>query len=107
MILPGKTKWSDQKGKPSIFLGRLAWPTRCIRQAIGSWVFGLVLSFFGYAANVEQTSSSILGIVLSTSWIPCAMMVAAAALMQFYPLTEAMMIKIEADLKQRRGEIEA
>jgi len=84
----------------AIFATKVGW-------AIGSWVFGLVLSFFGYAANVEQTSSSILGIVLSTSWIPCAMMVAAAALMQFYPLTEAMMIKIEADLKQRRGEIEA
>jgi Na+/melibiose symporter-like transporter len=31
-------------------------------------------------------------------------MIAAAVLMQLYPLTEAQMVKIEADLKARRGE---
>ncbi len=84
----------------AIFATKVGW-------ALGSWLFGLILAYFGYVPNVEQTASSLRGIVLSTSWVPCAMMVAAAALMQFYPLSEPMMVKIEAELKERRGEIEA
>jgi Na+/melibiose symporter-like transporter len=41
------------------------------------------------------------------SWIPGVMLVMAAAAMAFYPLNDTMMVKIEADLKKRRGEIEA
>ncbi len=47
------------------------------------------------------------GIILSMSWIPCVLMLAATALMQLYPLDEALMVKIEADLKARRGEIQS
>lgn len=72
--------------------------------AIGAWLFGLLLSYFGYIPNVTQSVQALLGIVLATSWVPCVLLVAAAALMQLYPLTEAQMVKIEADLKQRRGE---
>jgi len=56
---------------------------------------------------VAQTARSLHGIILSMSWIPCALMVLATAVMQFYPLDEALMVKIEAELKARRGEIEA
>jgi GPH family glycoside/pentoside/hexuronide:cation symporter len=83
----------------AIFATKAGW-------ALGAWIFGLILTYFGYVANAEQTAKSLLGIVLSTSWIPCLMMVAACALMMLYPLSEAMMVKIEADLKERRGEIE-
>jgi GPH family glycoside/pentoside/hexuronide:cation symporter len=72
--------------------------------AIGAWMFGLLLSYFGYIPNVEQTTRSLFGIVLATSWVPCGLMIAAAVLMQLYPLTEGQMVKIEADLKARRGE---
>ena len=84
----------------AIFATKIGW-------AIGSWIFGLVLSHFGYIANVEQTARSLRGIILSTSWIPCAMLIAAAAIMTFYPLSEPAMVRIEADLKTRRGEIAA
>lgn len=78
-----------------------------IGVAIGAWMFGLVLAYFGYVANAQpQTARSLQGIVLSMSWIPCALMILATALMQLYPLDEALMVKIEADLKTRRGEIE-
>jgi GPH family glycoside/pentoside/hexuronide:cation symporter len=70
--------------------------------AVGAWMFGLLLSTFGYVPNIEQTSSAQLAIVLASSWVPCVLMVAAALLMQLYPLTEGQMIKIEADLKARR-----
>jgi GPH family glycoside/pentoside/hexuronide:cation symporter len=71
--------------------------------AFGAWLFGLLLTYCGYVPNVAQTAGSLLGIVLASSWVPCALMVAAALLMQLYPLTEAQMIKIESDLKARRG----
>lgn len=74
--------------------------------ACGAWMLGLILTGFGYVPNVEQTTRSIHGIVLSMSWIPCAMLVLAAAAMAAYPLNDAMMVKIEADLKERRGEVE-
>jgi GPH family glycoside/pentoside/hexuronide:cation symporter len=75
--------------------------------AIGGWMFGLILAYFGYVANVAQTARSLHGIILSMSWIPCLLMLLATALMQLYPLDEALMVKIEAELKARRGEIQA
>ena len=65
-------------------------------------LFGLILANFGYLANVEQTSRSIHGIVLSMSWIPCAMALMGAAAMVFYPLDDSFMVKIEKDLALRR-----
>lgn len=84
----------------AVFSTKVGW-------ALGGGIFGLILAYFGYVPNAEQTARSLQGIVLSTSWIPCLMMVAACALMMLYPLSETMMVKIEADLKERRGEIEA
>jgi GPH family glycoside/pentoside/hexuronide:cation symporter len=78
-----------------------------IGVAVGAWMFGLVLAFFGYVPNVAQTARSLHGIILSTSWIPCVMLVLAAALMMLYPLNDSLMVKIEGELKTRRGEIEA
>jgi len=78
-----------------------------IGVAIGAWMFGLILAYFGYIANVEQTGRSLYGIILSMSWIPCVLMVLAAATMLLYPLNDPLMVKIEAELKARRGEIEA
>jgi GPH family glycoside/pentoside/hexuronide:cation symporter len=72
--------------------------------AIGAWMFGLIFAYFGYVPNVAQTARSLHGIILSMSWIPCVLMLLATALMQLYPLDEALMVKIEADLKARRGE---
>ncbi|MGA2435585.1 MAG: MFS transporter [Bryobacteraceae bacterium] len=74
--------------------------------AIGAWIFGLILAGYGYVANVTQTARSLEGIVLSMSWIPCALLVAAAGIMCLYPLNDRLMVEIEADLKARRGEIE-
>jgi GPH family glycoside/pentoside/hexuronide:cation symporter len=74
--------------------------------AIGAGIYGLLLTYFQYVPNVEQPARSMHGIILSMSWIPCGLMVAAAALMLLYPLSDTLMVKIEADLKARRGEIE-
>jgi GPH family glycoside/pentoside/hexuronide:cation symporter len=68
-------------------------------------IFGLIFDYFGYVANVAQTARSLHGIILSMSWIPCALMLLATALMQLYPLDETLMVRIEEDLKERRGEV--
>ncbi len=75
--------------------------------AIGAWMFGIIFDSFGYIANVEQSARSIHGIILSMSWIPCVLMLLATALMQLYPLSEELMVRIEEDLKDRRGETKA
>jgi GPH family glycoside/pentoside/hexuronide:cation symporter len=77
-----------------------------IGVAIGAWMLGLILTYYGYVANAAQTTRSIGGIILSMSWIPAVLLVLAAAVMKFYPLDEALMVRIEADLKARRGEVE-
>lgn len=82
----------------AIFSTKVGW-------AIGSWIFGLLLAGFGYVANTRQTTHALRGIVLSTSWIPCLMLVTAALLMTAYPLSERRMVEIEAELKARRGEM--
>jgi len=73
-----------------------------IGLAIGAWVTGLLLTWFGYVANVEQTATSLLGIRLSMSLVPAAMLVLAALLMKAYPLNDQLMVQIEADLKARK-----
>lgn len=73
-----------------------------IGLAIGAWVTGMILTWFGYVANVEQTASSLLGIRLSMSVVPAAMLILAALLMKAYPLTDQLMVQIEADLKTRK-----
>jgi GPH family glycoside/pentoside/hexuronide:cation symporter len=74
--------------------------------ALGAWILGLILTFFGYVANVAQTGSSLHGIILSMSWIPCVMLVLASIAMAAYPLNDTLMVKIEKELKERRGEME-
>ncbi|WP_243322592.1 MFS transporter [Geothrix sp. SG200] len=74
-----------------------------IGLAMGAWVTGIILTAFGYVANVEQTARSLTGIRLSMSFIPAALLVAAALMMKAYPLDDATMVRIEQDLKGRKS----
>lgn len=71
--------------------------------AVGAWILGLILSGFGYVANVEQSATSLLGIRLSMSIIPSALLVIAAVIMKWYPLNDKFMVQIEHDLKERKA----
>jgi GPH family glycoside/pentoside/hexuronide:cation symporter len=70
---------------------------------VGGWLLGVVLAAFGYVANVEQSATSITGILIAISVLPGALLLVAAFLMRFYELGDDMMVKIEQDLKERRG----
>jgi GPH family glycoside/pentoside/hexuronide:cation symporter len=72
--------------------------------ALGAWVTGWLLTWFGYVANVEQSATSLMGIRLSMSIFPAALLILAAALMKAYPLDDQMMVRIERELKQRKTE---
>jgi glycoside/pentoside/hexuronide:cation symporter, GPH family len=97
------TEWRSGKRITGLVLGSAIFSTK-IGMAIGGWLVGLILAQYGYVANASQTSRSLHGIVLSMSWIPCAMVLSAAAAMTFYPLDDAFMSKIERDLALRKEE---
>jgi GPH family glycoside/pentoside/hexuronide:cation symporter len=73
-----------------------------IGLAIGAWVTGLILTFFGYVPNLDQSATSLLGIRLSMSLFPAVMLLVAAALMKAYPLDDKMMVRIEKELALRK-----
>jgi GPH family glycoside/pentoside/hexuronide:cation symporter len=98
-------EWRTGRRNTGLIFASAIFATK-IGFAVGAWMLGLILTYFGYVANVEQTGRSLHGIVLSMSWIPSVLLVLAAAAMAAYPLNDALMVKIEADLKERRGEIE-
>lgn len=71
--------------------------------AVGAWIVGLILTWGGYVANVEQSASSLRSIVLSMSVIPAAVLVLAALGMKWYPLNDNLMVRIEKELKERKA----
>jgi glycoside/pentoside/hexuronide:cation symporter, GPH family len=70
---------------------------------LGGWLLGKVLAAFGYVANVAQSATSIMGILVAISVLPGALLLLASLLMKFYELGDDTMVKIEQDLKERRG----
>ena len=64
---------------------------------------GLLMAWFGYKANVQQTDQSLLGILLMMSLIPAVFGLLAAVAMRFYNLDEQKMARIEAEVAQRKA----
>ena len=81
----------------SIFSQKQGW-------AIGAWVALALMHRVGFVANVEQTPGSLRGLVLLMSVIPAAIGILSVVLVLFYPLNEAKVTVIEADLKARRAQ---
>ena len=70
--------------------------------AIGSYVAGILLSSFGFEANMEQNAEVLWGLKALMSIIPAGAGVLAILLILFYNLDEAKMQEIERELRQRR-----
>ena len=94
-------EWQSGRRNTGLVFASAIFGTK-IGLAVGAWVTGGLLTWFGYVANVEQTARSLVGIRLSMSFIPAALLVFAAILMKAYPLDDQMMIRIEQDLKDRK-----
>ena len=68
----------------------------------GGTFVGLILDFHGFAANVQQTPSSLFGIKMLMSFYPAVFGIIGGLVMIFYPLKNSVMLKIEQDLEARR-----
>ena len=70
---------------------------------IGGTLAGLLLGFYGFQANVVQSTGSLLGIRLLVSLIPAVAAVLAAIVMYFYQIDEKKLKQITSDLAERRA----
>jgi len=70
--------------------------------ALASAAIAWVLAAMGYVANQAQSEGSRLGIVLLLTVIPGAIALLAAWVMRFYPLDDAELARVQADLHARR-----
>jgi len=70
--------------------------------ALAGALNGWVLWFFGYKANMVQTTVSLNGIRLMMSFIPAAAALVSFAIAAFYPLNEDTIKRMEADLSAKR-----
>jgi glycoside/pentoside/hexuronide:cation symporter, GPH family len=75
--------------------------------ALGMWALGLILTIFGYKANVEQKPETLQGLRMMLSIIPAIGATLAAFFMFIYPLSEKKMKDIEQRLADRRAAVEA
>lgn len=80
----------------SIFSQKQGW---AIGAAVGLWL----LSSVGFKANIEQSPATLHGLVLLMSLIPAVFGVASIIFVIFYPLNEAKVAAIGAELQSRRA----
>jgi GPH family glycoside/pentoside/hexuronide:cation symporter len=71
--------------------------------AVGAGLSGIILSLFGFIANEAQSDLSITGIRLMFSVFPAALAIAGVVAVYFYPLKDAKIKEIEAELNERHG----
>ena len=71
--------------------------------AIGGSLGLYILGQFGYDANIPITPEVIHGIKLLFSLIPAGFMMVCGVILFFYPISEKMLVQIEADLKERKS----
>lgn len=71
--------------------------------AVGGWASGLLLAYFGFRANVEQTAFAREGIRLMLSILPAAAALISMLFISVYPLTEKKLKDIAAVLEERRA----
>jgi len=72
--------------------------------AIGSATIGWLLSFYGFAANVEQTPRALHGITILFSLLPAIFGGLSGLCIFFYKLDEPTVKQIERDLAARKAE---
>jgi GPH family glycoside/pentoside/hexuronide:cation symporter len=69
---------------------------------VGGFISGAILSFYGYTNDAAPTATALLGIRHAATFYPAAFLVAAVAILLFYPIDKALNYQIADDLAQRR-----
>jgi GPH family glycoside/pentoside/hexuronide:cation symporter len=78
-----------------------------VGTAVAAAVMGSIFAALGYKANVAQSSSSQMGILLLISIVPALFAFAAVAIMFFYKLDNNKMAQIQTDLAARKASNES
>jgi GPH family glycoside/pentoside/hexuronide:cation symporter len=71
--------------------------------AFGAGLAGIILSLFGFVANVQQSASSLEGIRFMFSVLPALLSAAGAAAIVFYGLNKSKVQEIEQHLAERNS----
>ncbi len=71
--------------------------------AIGGFLILRLLALFHYVPNQAQTPEAVTGIKLLFSVIPAVLSLIYGLILLFYPINEAKLLEIEADLKARKA----
>jgi len=71
--------------------------------ALAAAVMGWLFTALGYVANVTQTARSITGILMLMSFLPAIFAFLAAGVMVLYRLDNEKMVRIQAELAQRKA----
>ncbi len=69
---------------------------------IGGAICGGIIDAFGFQANMVQSESAIVGIRLTSSVIPAITFFIGVAALFFYPISKAMIYRIQDELSARR-----
>jgi GPH family glycoside/pentoside/hexuronide:cation symporter len=72
--------------------------------ALGGWSVGILLAYFGYVANVDQSERSAHGILLMFSIIPGILTILSGIALFWYNLKDDEVEKIADELRERRGD---
>lgn len=72
--------------------------------AFGGTFVGWLLGYHGFVENTAQTDSTLFGIRMLMSFYPAIFGIIGGVVMIFYPLKNQFLLKIEADLVERRKE---
>ncbi len=70
---------------------------------LGGMLAGLLLSWYGFQANMEQSAEAITGIKALMSWIPSIGCFVAGTVVYFYKLDDAFMENVVGELEERRA----
>ncbi len=74
--------------------------------ALGGFLILRLLDLFGYVANQPQTPEAFRGIKLLLSMIPAVSILVCGILLCLYPISEKLLVTVEADLKTRKSDDE-
>ena len=75
--------------------------------ALGGWSVGLLLGYFGYIANVDQSERSLNGILLMFSIIPGVLTILSGVILFWYNIGDDEVENIAIELEERRRSVSA
>jgi GPH family glycoside/pentoside/hexuronide:cation symporter len=95
------TEWKTGRRATAMTFAAAAFSQK-LGGAVASAAIAWMLAAMGYIANQAQSDASRLGIVLLLTVIPGVVALIAVWVMRAYPLDDAALARVEAELQARR-----